>query len=185
MRQLRQRYDYVIFDTPPMLSVTDPAIVATQADGMVLVIRQGYCTRRMLARAARSLVTSTSRYMDLCLTGSMRRCRSITVIWVTTPMNMGSSPSLLMRWIDRSKEMNVRHGWIPGFAGVGCGLLFGAATAMAQFAGPAVSSPSPGMATPASALNAQYSDVKIRPGDVIAIETYGAPELTDDVLNND
>ncbi len=55
MRQLRQRYDYVIFDTPPMLSVTDPAIVATQADGMVLVIRQGYCTRRMLARAAQIL----------------------------------------------------------------------------------------------------------------------------------
>ena len=55
MRQLRQRYDYVIFDTPPMLSVTDPAIVATQADGMVLVIRQGYCTRRMLSRAAQIL----------------------------------------------------------------------------------------------------------------------------------
>lgn len=55
VRQLRQRYDYVIFDTPPMLSVTDPAIVAAQADGMVLVIRQGYCTRRMLARAAEIL----------------------------------------------------------------------------------------------------------------------------------
>ncbi|MFZ0632771.1 MAG: polysaccharide biosynthesis tyrosine autokinase [Acidobacteriaceae bacterium] len=52
VRQLRARYDYVIFDTPPVLSVTDPAIVAAQADGMVLVIRQGYCTRRMLARAA-------------------------------------------------------------------------------------------------------------------------------------
>lgn len=52
VRQLRARYDYVIFDTPPVLSVTDPAIVASQADGMVLVIRQGYCTRRMLARAA-------------------------------------------------------------------------------------------------------------------------------------
>jgi len=51
VRQLRARYDYVIFDTPPVLSVTDPAIVAAQADGMVLVIRQGYCTRRMLARA--------------------------------------------------------------------------------------------------------------------------------------
>jgi capsular exopolysaccharide synthesis family protein len=55
VRQLRQRYDYVIFDTPPVLSVTDPAIVAAQADGMVLVIRQGYCTRRMLARAAEIL----------------------------------------------------------------------------------------------------------------------------------
>jgi succinoglycan biosynthesis transport protein ExoP len=55
VRQLRERYDYVIFDTPPVLSVTDPAIVAAQADGMVLVIRQGYCTRRMLARAAEVL----------------------------------------------------------------------------------------------------------------------------------
>jgi polysaccharide biosynthesis transport protein len=51
VRQLRERYDYVIFDTPPVLSVTDPAIVAAQSDGMVLVIRQAYCTRRMLARA--------------------------------------------------------------------------------------------------------------------------------------
>lgn len=55
VRQLRERYDYVVFDTPPVLSVTDPAIVAAQADGMVLVIRQGYCTRRMLARAAEIL----------------------------------------------------------------------------------------------------------------------------------
>jgi polysaccharide biosynthesis transport protein len=55
VRQLRERYDYVIFDTPPVLSVTDPAIVASQSDGMVLVIRQGYCTRRMLARATEIL----------------------------------------------------------------------------------------------------------------------------------
>jgi polysaccharide biosynthesis transport protein len=55
VRQLRDRYDYVIFDTPPVLSVTDPAIVAAQSDGMVLVIRQGYCTRRMLARATEIL----------------------------------------------------------------------------------------------------------------------------------
>jgi succinoglycan biosynthesis transport protein ExoP len=55
VRQLRERYDYVLFDTPPVLSVTDPAIVAAQSDGLVLVIRQGYCTRRMLSRAAEIL----------------------------------------------------------------------------------------------------------------------------------
>ena len=49
---LRERYDYVIFDSPPALSVTDPLIVASLADGLVLAIRQGYCTRAMLARAA-------------------------------------------------------------------------------------------------------------------------------------
>ncbi len=49
---LRERYEYVIFDTPPALSVTDPLIVASLADGLVLVIRQGYCTRAMLSRVA-------------------------------------------------------------------------------------------------------------------------------------
>ncbi len=49
---LRQRYDYVIFDSPPALSVTDPLIVASLSDGLVLVIRQGICTRAMLTRAA-------------------------------------------------------------------------------------------------------------------------------------
>ena len=48
---LRERYEYVIFDSPPALSVTDPLIVGSLADGLVLVIRQGYCTRAMLARA--------------------------------------------------------------------------------------------------------------------------------------
>jgi capsular exopolysaccharide synthesis family protein len=48
---LRERYEYVIFDSPPALSVTDPLIVASLADGLVLVVRQGYCTRGMLARA--------------------------------------------------------------------------------------------------------------------------------------
>jgi capsular exopolysaccharide synthesis family protein len=55
VQQLRGRYDYVIFDTPPILSVTDPTIVAAQSDGIVLVIRQGFCTRGMLARTAASL----------------------------------------------------------------------------------------------------------------------------------
>ena len=52
VQMLRKRYDYVIFDTPPALSVTDPLIVTSLSDGMVLVIRQGYCTRAMLLRAA-------------------------------------------------------------------------------------------------------------------------------------
>jgi capsular exopolysaccharide synthesis family protein len=51
VKVLRNRYEYVIFDSPPALSVTDPLIVASLADGLVLVIRQGYCTRAMLARA--------------------------------------------------------------------------------------------------------------------------------------
>jgi succinoglycan biosynthesis transport protein ExoP len=36
---LRDRYDYVIVDTPPLLVVTDPAIVASAVDGIVFTFR--------------------------------------------------------------------------------------------------------------------------------------------------
>lgn len=62
-----------------------------------------------------------------------------------------------------------------GFGGL---LLFGAAAALAQFAGPALATSSPAAGAPASALTAHYADIKIMPGDVISIETYGAPELS-------
>lgn len=52
VQTLRAHYEYVIFDTPPALSVTDPLIVSSLADGLVLVVRQGFCTRAMLLRAA-------------------------------------------------------------------------------------------------------------------------------------
>lgn len=50
--------------------------------------------------------------------------------------------------------------------------------ARAQFAGPAVTSPTGRTGAPAAALHANYSAVKIMPGDIISIATYGAPELT-------
>ena len=59
-----------------------------------------------------------------------------------------------------------------------CTLVWGAGMAMGQFAGPAVSTPSSRASAPASAMKAHYGDVKIMPGDVISIMTYGAPELT-------
>lgn len=38
IKQMREQYDYVIIDTPPLGSVIDAAIVATVSDGAVLVI---------------------------------------------------------------------------------------------------------------------------------------------------
>ncbi len=58
------------------------------------------------------------------------------------------------------------------------GLALSAGTALAQFTGPSVTTQSTnGSATP-SALTAKYGDVTIMPGDIVAIATYGAPELT-------
>lgn len=36
---LRQQFDYLVFDSPPVLSVTDSVVLSTQVDGVILVLR--------------------------------------------------------------------------------------------------------------------------------------------------
>lgn len=45
---LRDAYDYVILDLPPISEVTDAMAVAPRVDGMLLVVRQNYCDRVVL-----------------------------------------------------------------------------------------------------------------------------------------
>jgi polysaccharide export outer membrane protein len=74
----------------------------------------------------------------------------------------------------------MRAGFLGFAAGLAvCGvMLFGGQGALAQFAGPAVGGISNGPSAPPAAMTVQLQDVKIVPGDVISIATYGAPELT-------
>ena len=48
---LRENYDVVILDAPPLLPVTDAALLAAQADGAIIVVRHGKTTRDQLAHA--------------------------------------------------------------------------------------------------------------------------------------
>lgn len=57
IEQLRQMYDFVIVDTPPILVVTDPAVVAPRVDGVVLCIRVTK-NGRPFAERAREVLTS-------------------------------------------------------------------------------------------------------------------------------
>jgi non-specific protein-tyrosine kinase len=50
--RLRNEADMVLFDTPPVVAVTDAAVLATRVDGVLLVLQAGQ-TRRDRAREAR------------------------------------------------------------------------------------------------------------------------------------
>lgn len=52
---LAQAADLVIYDTPPATAVTDPAIMATRVDGVVLVINAGVTRRDMVERVRKIL----------------------------------------------------------------------------------------------------------------------------------
>lgn len=52
---LRERFDVVLLDAPPLLPVTDASLLATQADGAVVVVRHGRTTRDQLGHAIERL----------------------------------------------------------------------------------------------------------------------------------
>ena len=49
---LRERFDFIVLDTPPVLPVTDAAVLAREADGVVLVVK-GHETEAEAVRRAR------------------------------------------------------------------------------------------------------------------------------------
>lgn len=51
MQAVRNRYDYVILDAPPVLPVTDPVFLAELVDAILFVVRAGDTSGRMLSRA--------------------------------------------------------------------------------------------------------------------------------------
>jgi non-specific protein-tyrosine kinase len=55
LRQLRQRYDFVIVDAPALVAVSDAAAVAARADGAVLVVRYRASTEDQVSVAVEAL----------------------------------------------------------------------------------------------------------------------------------
>ncbi len=53
--QLRQAFDVVIVDSPPMLAVADAAVISPYVDGAILVYRAGTAPRTILSRAKTEL----------------------------------------------------------------------------------------------------------------------------------
>ncbi len=49
--RVKENYDYIIFDAPPVLPVTDPTIIASYADVTLLVFRAGKTARNTIKHA--------------------------------------------------------------------------------------------------------------------------------------
>jgi Mrp family chromosome partitioning ATPase len=68
MDELNKRFDFVIIDAPPLLPVTDAAVIAQAAEGAVLVVRHGHTRRDDLARAVEILHQANARLLGTVVT---------------------------------------------------------------------------------------------------------------------
>ncbi len=55
MNGVREQFDHVVIDSPPMLSFSDARSLASLSDAVILVSRYGFTTRRAIARSAELL----------------------------------------------------------------------------------------------------------------------------------
>jgi capsular exopolysaccharide synthesis family protein len=67
LRTLRDRYDHIVIDSPPLLKVTDPVILSTLVDGVILVVHGGKSTRDVVRRTRHELAIAGAKVFGVVL----------------------------------------------------------------------------------------------------------------------
>jgi capsular exopolysaccharide synthesis family protein len=67
VKTLGERFDRLIFDSPPILAVTDAAVLSRVTDGTVMVVRAGRTPRDSVMRARRHIQAVNARIAGVVL----------------------------------------------------------------------------------------------------------------------
>src|SRR5664279_422739 len=73
MDRLREEYDVVIMDTPPILSVTDAVVASSLADGVILVVQAGRTRSGDVQHAQEVLEAAHANLLGVVLNRARRR----------------------------------------------------------------------------------------------------------------
>ncbi|WP_020579249.1 polysaccharide biosynthesis tyrosine autokinase [Actinopolymorpha alba] len=73
LADLRRTFDVVIIDAPPLLPVTDAALLTAQAEGALLVVRHGKTSRDQVRRSVERLASVRGRLVGTLLNRSPQR----------------------------------------------------------------------------------------------------------------
>ncbi len=72
LNRWRQRYDFVLLDSSPLLPVADARILARHADGTILLAREGHSRREDVVESLACLATAGGELLGTVLVGSRR-----------------------------------------------------------------------------------------------------------------
>lgn len=56
LKLMSSRYDHILIDSPPLINVTDPVILSTLVDGVIMVVHGGKSPRSIVQRARQELL---------------------------------------------------------------------------------------------------------------------------------
>jgi len=67
--ELSQEYDWILFDTPPVLAVTDAQILGNHCDGVILILKSHQTEKRELVKAKELLDKANTNLMGTVMSG--------------------------------------------------------------------------------------------------------------------
>ncbi|HWX42745.1 MAG TPA: polysaccharide biosynthesis tyrosine autokinase, partial [Blastocatellia bacterium] len=65
--ELAEHYDHILIDSPPLMNVTDPVILSTMVDGVMLVVSWGKSTREVARRVRMELTSVGAKIFGVVL----------------------------------------------------------------------------------------------------------------------
>lgn len=65
---LKNKYDYIIFDAPPVIPITDPQVLGAHSDGVFLVVQAGRTQRGVIQHAQTLLTQAEAKMLGFILT---------------------------------------------------------------------------------------------------------------------
>ena len=75
LEELREHFDVILIDTPPILAVTDAQIMAAKSDGVLLVIDQGKVKRDIARKAKANLDHVNARIIGTVINNVQRKAK--------------------------------------------------------------------------------------------------------------
>ncbi len=70
VKAMAEHFDVIILDLPPVTVVSDAMVVSKLVNGMVVVVRQGYCNRSSLTEAVQKLRLTETKLLGFVVTGA-------------------------------------------------------------------------------------------------------------------
>lgn len=74
--KLSEHFDVIVLDLPPLTVVSDALIASKYVDGMIVVVRQGYCDRRSIDETVRQLHFADAKILGFVMTGANTQSKS-------------------------------------------------------------------------------------------------------------
>jgi len=70
LSQLKQRYSFILIDTPESMTISDASMLGALADGILLVVRLGSTPRHFVEQTHNTLETLGGNVLGTCLVGA-------------------------------------------------------------------------------------------------------------------